>query len=122
MFWGASPRTKSLSSTNSCRGVRLKFQRNRDIRPEIGRRYRAVTFNLKNWALDPAILEVNALSDFKVEVEMLRDGGMQRCKLIGFRMTWERKTKDEWNAVLDELLRPRVGRKARIRGTVEEAL
>jgi hypothetical protein len=79
-------------------------------------------FNLKKWALDPAILEVNALSDFKVEVEMIRDGGMQRGKLIGFRMTWDRKTKDEWDAVLAELLRPKVGRKARISGTVEEIL
>jgi hypothetical protein len=79
-------------------------------------------FNFKKWALDPAVTEVNALSDFNVEVEMLRDGGMQRGKLKGFRLRWEKKSQAEWGAVLDELVRSKVGRKARIRGKVEAVI
>lgn len=75
--------------------------------------------SLKQWALDPAVAEVNGLSDFNVEIEMLREGGMQRGKVTGFRLRWEKKTPEEWRAVLDELNRPKVGRKARIRGKVE---
>ena len=75
--------------------------------------------SLKQWVVGPAALEVNALSDFKVEIETIRDGGLQRGKLKGFRLRWEKKSQDEWRAVLDELLRSKVGRKARIKGTVE---
>jgi Initiator Replication protein len=75
--------------------------------------------NLKRWALDGAIAEVNALSDFTVEIDPLREGGPSRGKLKGFRLRWEKKSPDDWRAVLDELLRSKVGRKARIRGTVE---
>lgn len=76
-------------------------------------------FNLKKWALDPAVAEVNGLSDFTVELEFLREGGQLRGKLAGFRLRWEKKSSEAWRAVLDELLRPKVGRKARIRGRVE---
>lgn len=75
--------------------------------------------NLKTRALDPAVEEVNALSDFWVEVEPIRQGGLQRGKLKGFRLSWNRKEKEEWKACLDELMRPKVGRKARIKGSVE---
>lgn len=78
--------------------------------------------NLKKWALDPAALEVNALSDFKVEIETIRDGGLQRGKLKGFRLRWEKKSSEEWGAVLDELLRHKAGRKARIGGKVEAVM
>jgi hypothetical protein len=76
-------------------------------------------FNFKKWALDPAVAEVNALSDFNVEIYPLRDGGQSRGKLTGFRLWWEKKSSEEWGAVLDELNRPKVGRRARIRGSVE---
>lgn len=78
--------------------------------------------NLKLRVLDPAVAEVNALSDFNVEVDPLRDGGMVRGKLTGFRLWWEKKSQEEWRAVLDELNRPKVGRRARIRGKVEAVI
>jgi hypothetical protein len=78
--------------------------------------------NLKKWALDPAVLEVNALSDFKVEVVPVRDGGLQRGRLVGFVLRWEKKSSDEWRGVLDELVRPKVGRRARMTGEVEKVL
>lgn len=76
-------------------------------------------FNLKKWALDIAVTEVNALSDFNVEIHPIREGGMQRGKLTGFRLWWERKEPEDWQDALDEIMRPKVGRKARIKGTVE---
>jgi hypothetical protein len=75
--------------------------------------------NLKKWALDPAVLEVNSLSDFKVEIEPVRDGGLQRGALKGFVLRWEKKSSEEWNGALDELMRPKVGRVARMQGKVE---
>ena len=75
--------------------------------------------NLKKWALDPAVAEVNALSDFNVEIDPIREGGQVRGKLTGFRVSWEKKTQEQWRGVLDELLRPKLGRSARIRGVVE---
>src|SRR5512144_2108351 len=56
--------------------------------------------NLHQRALAPAIREVNALSDYTVEVEPLKSG---------------RKV----SGVMAELKRPKVGRKARIEGKVE---
>ncbi len=75
--------------------------------------------SLKQRVLDPAVTEVNALSDFNVEVWPIREGGLQRGKLTGFRLWWEKKETKDWKAVLDELGRPKVGRRARIKGTVE---
>lgn len=78
--------------------------------------------SLKQRVLDPAVTEVNGLSDFNVEIEPIREGGQLRGKLTGFRLRWEKKSQEEWRAVLDELMRPKVGRKARIRGKVEAVI
>lgn len=78
--------------------------------------------SLKQRVLDPAVTEVNALSDFNVEIEPLREGGTVRGTLTGFRLRWEKKDREAWLAVLDELGRPRVGRRARIRGAVDEVV
>jgi plasmid replication initiation protein len=75
--------------------------------------------NLKNWAITPAVEEINALSDFNVEVEPVREGGPKRGTVTGFRVRWDIKEPDEWERVTAELMRSKVGRKARIRGTVE---
>jgi len=77
---------------------------------------------LKQWVLTPSLSEVNGLSDFNVEIEPIREGGMLRGKLTGFRLWWEKKSPEEWRAVIDELNRPKVGRRARIRGKVEAVI
>jgi hypothetical protein len=77
---------------------------------------------LKQKVVGPAALEVNALSDFKVEIEPLRDGGLKRGPLTGFVVRWEKKSADEWCGVLDELLRSKVGRRARMTGKVEKVV
>ena len=74
---------------------------------------------LKQSVVDPASTEVNGLSDFNVEIYPIRQGGISRGKLTGFRVSWEKKTAEEWKATVDELLRSKVGRKARLTGTVE---
>ena len=75
--------------------------------------------DFNRYVLKAAIAEVNALSDFNVEIDVLRDGGQARGRLKGFRLWWEKKSQEEWRAALDEQMRPKVGRKARIRGKVE---
>jgi hypothetical protein len=75
--------------------------------------------NLKLRVLDPAVLEVNGLSDFNVEIDPIREGGMVRGKLVGFRMWWEEKSDEEKRVASDELLRSKVGRSVRLRGKVE---
>ena len=74
---------------------------------------------LKQSAIAPAMKEINALSDFNVEVEPIREGGKTRGTLTGFRVRWELKEQEDWMKVLKELENSKVGRKERIRGTVE---
>ena len=74
---------------------------------------------LKQSALTPAVKEINALSDFNVEVEPVRQGGQQRGTLTGFRVSWETKEPGVWSEVLSELMNSKVGRKARLECTVE---
>jgi hypothetical protein len=74
---------------------------------------------LRQKVIDPAVLEVNGLSDFMAEIVPKREGGALRGKLIGFELRWRKKDKDEWKAALDELSRPRVGRRERLEGSVD---
>ena len=75
--------------------------------------------NLKQRAIDPAMREINGLSDFWVEVQPIRQGGLVRGTVIGYRLHWRRKSDEEWRAVLDELARPKVGRRERLAGSVD---
>lgn len=74
---------------------------------------------LRQWVLDPAVMEVNGLSDFMAEITPEREGGAVRGKLTGFTLRWRKKDRDEWKAALDELSRPRVGRRERLGGTAD---
>jgi hypothetical protein len=80
------------------------------------------SFNLMKWAIDPAVTEVNALSNFNVMIDPIRSGGGVRGQMIGFRLYWSRKSPEEWRVVLSELGRPRVGRKARIKERAGQTL
>ncbi len=71
--------------------------------------------NLQQRALEPALREVNALSDYEVTVEPLKTGR----KVSGVRLKWSRKAQADAGEALAELRRPKVGRRARIAGTVE---
>lgn len=79
-------------------------------------------FNLKKWVIEPAVLEVNGLSDFMAEIEPVREGGFVRGKLKGFNLYWRKKDNDEWKQALDELGRSKVGRRERLEGSVERII
>lgn len=78
--------------------------------------------HLRLWVIEPAVLEVNGLSDFMAEIRPEREGGMMRGKLRGFTLSWREKDKDEWHAAQSELLRTKVGRRERLQGSVETIL
>lgn len=71
--------------------------------------------NLNQFAIKPALLEVNALADFTVTIIPQTIGR----RVTGVMMGWGMKDIEGRKAVFEELNRPRVGRKARITGTVE---
>lgn len=71
--------------------------------------------NLNQYAIKPALLEVNALSDFTVGIAPEKSGR----RVTGVMVGWNAKSIDERKAAYAELQRSRVGRKARITGTVE---
>lgn len=71
--------------------------------------------NLNQYAIKPALLEVNALSDFTVGIAPEKTGRRVTGVIVG----WNAKTVDERKAAYAELQRSRVGRKARINGTFE---
>lgn len=71
--------------------------------------------NLNQFAIKPALLEVNALSDFTVTVVPQKTGRRVTGVIVG----WAAKDVVERQAAYAELRRSRVGRRARIAGTVE---
>lgn len=71
--------------------------------------------DFKRRALTPAVKEVNALGDYGVRMEPIKTGRA----VTGIRIAWHGKSEDELQAAYAELQRSRVGRKARIDGTVE---
>jgi len=73
-------------------------------------------FNLH--VLKPALVEVNALAPFNLTVLPVKQGK----KVTGVRLNWWRKSPEELSAAYEEINRPKLGRKARIGGTVEHTV
>ena len=71
--------------------------------------------NLNRWAIQPAVTEVNGLSDFGCSVEPVTKGR----KVVGIRLSWWKKNLEEIKAAYSELQAAKVGRRARLNGTVE---
>lgn len=69
--------------------------------------------------VQPAVIEVNGLADFGVDVEPIRKGGTMRGIITGFRVSWWRKSLPELHQAHAELSRSKVGRLARLSGQVE---
>lgn len=74
--------------------------------------------NLNKWAIQPAALEVNALSDFGCKVKPVLAGR----KVVKIRLSWWRKNENELKAAYRELQAAKVGRRARMKGTVEQTV
>jgi hypothetical protein len=76
--------------------------------------------NLLKFAISPAVREVNELSPYTVEIEPIKRGK----KVDRVRVTWGKKEpfSPAEQAAAREVNRARPGRKARIKGTVEDVV
>lgn len=68
--------------------------------------------------LEPSELEVNGLTDMGVKLELRRAKG-PRSPIVAVAMAWWPKEGDDYRAAVKERERSKVGRMARLRGTVE---
>jgi hypothetical protein len=67
--------------------------------------------------IEPALLEVNGLSDMGVQIKLTRVHA--RAPITGVTLAWWRKERDEFRAAYAERQRSKAGRMARLRGKVE---
>jgi hypothetical protein len=74
--------------------------------------------HLRQRAIDPAVLEVNGLGEFGCKVEPVLKGR----KVTAVRLSWWAKSLEQKKAAFKELRVSRVGRRARLLGTVEKVL
>jgi hypothetical protein len=68
---------------------------------------------------DPAVLEVNGLSDVGVDLALVRRGRFAPIEAV--TVTWWKKQGDEFRAAMRERNQSKIGRMARLRGDVEIA-
>jgi hypothetical protein len=73
--------------------------------------------NFRAKVIEPALLEVNGLSDFGVSIDLRRRH--PRAPVHEVAVAWWKKQGDEYRAAIDERGRSKIGRKARLRGEVE---
>jgi hypothetical protein len=67
--------------------------------------------------IEPALLEVNGLSDVGVDIRV--DRHHTRAPITAVTIVWWKKQGDEFRAAMQERNRSKVGRMARLRGTAE---
>jgi Initiator Rep protein, WH2/Initiator Replication protein, WH1 len=76
--------------------------------------------NFERRVLDIAKLEVNGLSDCGVTIEPVRKS--PRAPITAVTVSWWRKQGDAYRQTLRELRQPKVGRMARLKGTVDKII
>jgi hypothetical protein len=74
--------------------------------------------DLLRYVVDPAVLEVNGLSEFGIRIEVER--AHLRAPISAVSLAWWRKQGDAFRATFQERQRSKVGRKARLRGEAAE--
>ena len=67
--------------------------------------------------IEPAVLEVNALSDLSVMAEVRRRSS--RAPIEAIAVTWWKKEGDQFREAIRERERPKLGRRARLKAQVE---
>lgn len=67
--------------------------------------------------IEPAMLEVNRLSDLHVDIELKRKHA--RAAVHEVVVVWRKQEGEEFRASMQERDRSKVGRKARLRGKTE---
>ena len=75
--------------------------------------------DFKRKVVDPALLEVNGLSDMGVTIDLRRRHA--RAPIHEVAISWWNKSGEEFRTALQERNRSKVGRMARLRGDVEKA-
>jgi Initiator Replication protein len=75
--------------------------------------------DFQRFVIDPAVLEVNGLSDMGVKIEVQRKHG--RAPIHGVTMAWWKKSVSDLAAAVRERNRSKIGRMARLKGSVETA-
>src|SRR5450755_1693939 len=73
--------------------------------------------NFQRKVIDPAVLEVNGLSDMSVQIEMERRHS--RAPIDAVTVAWWRKSGEEFRLAMEERNRSKLGRMARLKGVVE---
>jgi hypothetical protein len=74
--------------------------------------------DLRRSVIEPALIEVNGLTDMSVEVELRRPKG-PRSPITSVAMAWWEKEGEEYRAAVAERGRAKVGRRSRLRGLTE---
>jgi hypothetical protein len=75
--------------------------------------------NFDRFVIQPAKLEVNGLSDMGVDLTLVRRSKF--APIVSISVSWWKKEGDEFRAALRERNQSKVGRMARLKGTVETA-
>jgi hypothetical protein len=73
--------------------------------------------NFSRFVIQPALLEVNGLSDMGVEISLERRSKFAPIDAV--TLAWWKKQGDEFRATMQERNRSKLGRMARLRGEVE---
>jgi hypothetical protein len=76
-----------------------------------------IGFDFHRSVVEPAVLEVNGLSDMGVRIDLHRKH--TRAPFHAVTMAWWRKSPDEMATAIHERNRSKVGRMARLKGAVE---
>jgi hypothetical protein len=74
--------------------------------------------DLLRYVVNPALLEVNGLSEFGIQISVER--AHSRAPISAISLTWWRKEGEEYRATYQERQRSKLGRKARLRGEAAE--
>lgn len=73
--------------------------------------------DFRRFVVEPAVLEVNGLSDMHVDVELRRRHA--RAPVDDIAVAWRKPEGEEYRAAIKERNRHKTGRMARLRGTLE---
>ena len=74
--------------------------------------------NLNQFAIQPAVAEVNSVTPYSVRIEPKKQGR----KVVGFILGWGRKDKVGMKEAYAELHKPRISKKSQPEGTAEEVV
>jgi hypothetical protein len=92
-----------------------RFRELMSVKPDVYRE----GFDFKRCVVDPAVLEVNGLSDIGVQIDLQRKH--TRAPFHAVTVAWWQKSPEEMARVARERNRSKVGRVARLKGAVETA-